>query len=40
MNTMEYRYKNKHKDVEKINLHFVNIKELKYAYKKNINKLS
>jgi len=40
MNTKKYRYKHKHKVATKIRLHFINIKELKYAYIQNGNKLA
>jgi len=31
-NATKYRYENKHRNVSEIKLHFINIKELKYAY--------
>ena len=30
-NIKKYKYKYKHRDAEEIKLHFINIKELKYA---------
>ena len=39
-NETEYKYKHKHVDAEEINLHFINIKELKYVYKHNGNILA
>ena len=39
-NRTKYRYTHKHKDVVEIKLHFINIKELKYAYIHNGNKLA
>jgi hypothetical protein len=38
--TKKYRYKHKHRDAAEIKLHFINIKELKYAYIQNGNKLA
>ena len=40
MNEIEYRYKNKHKDAVEIELCFINIKELKYVYIEDGNKLA
>ena len=39
-NTIEYIYKNRRRDAAKIILHFINIKELKYAYIQNGNRLA
>ena len=40
MNTKNYRYNHTHKDVVEIKRHFINIRELKYAYIKNRNKVA
>ncbi len=39
-NIKKYRYKHEHKYATEIKLHFINIKELKYAYIQNKNKLA
>ena len=39
-NTTEYTYNHKYKDAMEITLHFINIKELKFAYRQNGNKLA
>ena len=39
MNVIEYIYKHKHISVAENKLHFINIKELKYAYIQNGNRL-
>lgn len=39
-NAKNYRYNHKYKDAVEITLHFINIKELKYAYKQNGIKLA
>ena len=40
MNTREYTYNHKYKDAAEITLHFINIKELKFSYRRNGNKLA
>ena len=37
---IEYTYNRKYKDVAEITLHFITIKELKFAYRHNGNKTS
>ena len=39
-NVTEYRNNHEHRDVVEITLHFINIKELKFAYRQNGNKTS
>ena len=39
-NTTKYTYNHKYKDAVEITLHFINIKELKFAYRQNGNKTS
>ena len=39
-NATEYTYNHKNKYAEEITLHFINIKELKFSYKQNGNKLA
>ena len=39
-NTTEYTYNYKYKDAMEITLHFINIKELEFAYRHNGNKLA
>ena len=39
-NTTEYTYNLKYKYATEITLHFINIKELKFSYKQNGNKLA
>ena len=39
-NTKKYRYNQKYKIAIEITLHFINIKELKFSYKQNGNKLA
>ena len=38
-NATEYTYNHKYKYAVEISLHFINIKELKFAYRQNGNKL-
>ena len=38
-NATEYTYNHKYKDAAEITLYFINIKELKFVYRKNGNKL-
>ena len=40
MNAIEYIYNHKYKDAVEITLHFINIKELKFSYRRNGNKLA
>ena len=39
-NATEYTYNHKDKDAAEITLHFINIKELKFSYRQNGNKLA
>ena len=39
-NAIEYTYNNKYKNAVEITLHFINIKELKFSYRQNGNKLA
>ena len=39
-NAIEYTYNYRYKDAVEITLHFINIKEMKFSYKQNGNKLS
>ena len=39
-NATEYIYNHKYKDAVEITLHFINIKELKFSYRQNGNKLA
>ena len=40
MNATEYTSNHKYKDAAEISLHFINIEELKFSYRKNGNKLA
>ena len=40
MNATKYKYNRKYRDSTEITLYFINIKELKYAYIHNGNKLA
>ena len=40
MNAKKYTYNHKYIDVMEIKLHFINIKELKFVYRHNGNKLA